>query len=74
MKWFWIWGFWKKVIRSYCVWWWLVMLPAWVCGSIGVVARFGSVEGESVVGGVAGVGVWVSCWWCCAASVGVWVC
>jgi hypothetical protein len=40
------------------------MLPTWVCGSIGVVARFGSIEGESVVGGVASVGVWVSCWWC----------
>ena len=58
-------GFWKKVIWSYCVWWWLVMLPAWVCGSIGVVVGFGFVEGGPIVGGVAGVGVWVCCWWCC---------
>jgi hypothetical protein len=60
MKWFWIWGFWKLVIQSYCVWWWLVVFPAWVCGSVGVVVGFGSVEGGFVGVGV-GVGVWV-CW------------
>ena len=46
----------------------LVVFPTWVCGS---------------VVGVAGVGVWVCCWWCCrlgcgsvaggAVGVGVWV-
>ena len=40
------------------------MLPAWVCGSIGVIVGFGFVEGGPIVGGVAGVGVWVCCWWC----------
>ena len=39
----------------------LVVLLAWVCGSVGVVIGFESVKGGSV-GGVAGMGVWVCCW------------
>ena len=39
------------------------MFPVWVCGFVGVVVGFGSIEG-GFVGIVAGVGVWV-CWWCC---------
>ena len=41
----------------------LVLVSTWVCGSIGVVAGFGSVKG-GFVGVGTGVGVWV-CWWCC---------
>ena len=37
-----------------------MVFPAWVCGSVGVVVEFGSVEGGFVGVGV-GVGVWV-CW------------
>ena len=54
----------------------LVLVPTWVCGFVGSVAGFGSVEGGSV-GGVASVSVWVY-WWCCRRGcVGLllpWVC
>jgi hypothetical protein len=39
-----------------------VVFPAWVCGSVGVVARFG------FVGVGVDVDVWV-CWCCCR----IWV-
>jgi hypothetical protein len=80
MKWFWIWGFWKLVIPVWVCGFvsgvsnvgLLVVLLAWVCGSV--------VGG--VVGGVAGVGVglllvvfpaWVRGFDGDAVGVSVWV-
>ena len=44
-----------------------VMFPTWVCGSVGVVARFGFVE-DGFVGVGVDMDVWV-CWCCCR----IWV-